>query len=78
MFQDYKIRTLTRKIYNHYYKNNIVSKMDTNWTYHQRYKTWLIPIIYRNKDSISNSTYSNKKHSLFLGIIIIWIGFWSH
>jgi hypothetical protein len=36
MFQNSKIRTLTRKKYSHYYNNNIESK----WTYHERYKSW--------------------------------------
>jgi hypothetical protein len=41
IFQNSKIKTLTREKINHYYNNNIESK----WT-HQRYKSWQDPIIY--------------------------------
>jgi hypothetical protein len=62
MFQNIKIGTLTREKYSYYYDNNIESK----WTpIEPIIKSWEIPIIYHNKDSISNSTCNSKNHPLF-------------
>jgi len=55
MFQNIKIETLTREKYSYYYDNNIESK----WTpIEPIIKSWEIPIIYHNKDSISKKIYA--------------------
>ncbi len=59
MFQNSKIRKLTREKYSHYYNNNI----DSKWTPIEPIIKDIrseIPIIYHNKDSISKSICSNK------------------
>jgi hypothetical protein len=67
MFQNFKIRTLTREKYNHYYNKNIESK----WTPIEPIIKDIRVGMYHNNDSISNSTYNNKNHPLLSRIITI-------
>jgi len=66
MFQNFKIGTLTREKYNHYYNNNIESK----WTPIEPIIKDIRVSSYHNKDSISNSIYNNKNRPSFSRIII--------
>jgi hypothetical protein len=63
MFQNIKIRTLTREKYSYYFDNNIEWKWTPIEPIIKSYDK--IPIIYHNKDSISNSTCISKNHPLF-------------